>query len=464
MAEKTMTVSRIAAPVQMPKLKRVAAYARVSTGKDAMLHSLAAQVSYYSDLIQRNPEWEYAGVYADENYSGTRDTRPEFQRLLKDCRDGKIDMILVKSISRFARNTVTLLETVRILKEMGISVYFEEQKIDTLSGDGELMLSILASFFQEESRNVSENCKWRVRKKFEQGIPTGFQMYGYDVRNGVFTIIPEEAEVVRRIFRMYLDGMGSVRIMKTLIAEGVPAPEGGLWNASVIMMMLKNEKYAGDLLLQKFFTNNHIEKKQCFNRGELPQYFVEGNHEPIIDRETFDAVQAEIAQRRAMDIVNGGKKAADDAEDYLPELEEQKLSDLPLGKYIHCGICGKKYRRKITRMGTPYAAPIWICGTFSFRGKAYCASKQIPEKILIDLIAGVLGIDSSLTDTEALDRIHHIEMHPDNRVQFVFQDGYAEDHFWKDHSRKDSWDAEKRKKAAEKTKVQHQKRKERDAE
>ncbi|MBP3646676.1 MAG: recombinase family protein [Clostridia bacterium] len=459
-----MTVSRIAAPVQMPKLKRVAAYARVSTGKDAMLHSLAAQVSYYSDLIQRNPEWEYAGVYADENYSGTRDTRPEFQRLLKDCRDGKIDMILVKSISRFARNTVTLLETVRILKEMGISVYFEEQKIDTLSGDGELMLSILASFFQEESRNVSENCKWRVRKKFEQGIPTGFQMYGYDVRNGVFTIIPEEAEVVRRIFRMYLDGMGSVRIMKTLIAEGVPAPEGGLWNASVIMMMLKNEKYAGDLLLQKFFTNNHIEKKQCFNRGELPQYFVEGNHEPIIDRETFDAVQAEIAQRRAMDIVNGGKKAADDAEDYLPELEEQKLSDLPLGKYIHCGICGKKYRRKITRMGTPYAAPIWICGTFSFRGKAYCASKQIPEKILIDLIAGVLGIDSSLTDTEALDRIHHIEMHPDNRVQFVFQDGYAEDHFWKDHSRKDSWDAEKRKKAAEKTKVQHQKRKERDAE
>jgi len=459
-----MTVSRIAPPVMMPKLKRVAAYARVSTGKDTMLHSLAMQVSYYSELIQRNPEWEYAGVYADEGLTGTKENRPEFQRLLQDCRDGKIDMILVKSISRFARNTVTLLETVRILKEMGISVYFEEQKIDTLSGDGELMLSILASFFQEESRNVSENCKWRVRKKFEQGEPTGFRMYGYDVKNGVFTIIAEEAEVVRRIFRMYLDGMGSVRIMKTLIAEGVPAPEGGLWNASVIMMMLKNEKYAGDLLLQKFFTNNHIEKKQCFNRGELPQYFVEGNHEPIIDRETFDAVQAEIAQRRAMDIVNGGKKAADDAEDYLPELEEQKLSDLPLGKYIHCGICGKKYRRKITRMGTPYAAPIWICGTFSFRGKAYCASKQIPEKILIDLIAGVLGIDSSLTDTEALDRIHHIEMHPDNRVQFVFQDGYAEDHFWKDHSRKDSWDAEKRKKAAEKTKVQHQKRKERDAE
>ena len=458
------TVSRIAAPVCLPKLKRVAAYARVSMGKDTMLHSLAAQVSYYSDMIQRNPEWEYAGVYADEGLTGTKENRPEFQRMLKDCRDGKIDMILVKSISRFARNTVTLLETVRELKGLGISVYFEEQKIDTMSGDGELMLSILASFFQEESRNVSENCKWRIRKNFEQGIPTGFRMYGYDVRCGVFTIVPEEAEVVRRIFRMYLDGMGSVRIMKTLIAEGIPAPDGGLWNASVIMMMLRNEKYAGDLLLQKFFTNNHVEKKQCFNRGELPQYFVGGDHEPIIDRETFDAVQAEIERRKELYKINGGQKAAEKAEDFIPELDEKKPEArpaMPLADQIHCGICGKKYRRKITRLGTPYAAPIWICGTFSYRGKAYCASKQIPEKTLIDLIAGALGIDSSLENHDAIDKVHHLEMHPGNRVLFVFQDGHTEEHFWKDHSRKDSWDAEKRKKAAEKTRIQRQKQKER---
>lgn len=289
MTERITTVSRIAPVAQIKKLLRVAAYARVSTGKDAMLHSLAAQVSYYSDLIQRNPEYEYAGVYADEGLSGTKESRPEFQRMLKDCRDGKIDRILCKSISRFARNTVTLLSVVRELKALGVSVYFEEQNIDTMSGDGEFMLSILASFAQEESRSVSENCKWRVRKKFEQGIPTGFGMYGYTVKNGSFTIVPEEAEVVRRIFRMYLDGMGSVRIMKALIADNIPAPEGGLWNASVIMMMLRNEKYAGDLLLQKFFTNNHIEKKQCFNRGELPQYFVAEDHEPIIDRETLDS-------------------------------------------------------------------------------------------------------------------------------------------------------------------------------
>ena len=291
MTERMTTVSRIAPVAQIKKLLRVAAYARVSTGKDTMLHSLAAQVSYYSDLIQRNPEYEYAGVYADEGLSGTKESRPEFQRMLKDCRDGKLDRILCKSISRFARNTVTLLSVVRELKALGVSVYFEEQNIDTMSGDGEFMLTILASFAQEESRSVSENCKWRVRKKFEQGIPTGFGMYGYTVKNGSFTIVPDEAEVVRRIFRMYLDGMGSVRIMKALIADNIPAPEGGLWNASVIMMMLRNEKYAGDLLLQKFFTNNHVEKKQCFNRGELPQYFVAEDHEPIIDRETFDAVQ-----------------------------------------------------------------------------------------------------------------------------------------------------------------------------
>lgn len=454
------TVTRMKPIQPMHKRMRVAAYCRVSCGKDAMLHSLAAQVSYYSEFIQRNPEWEYAGVYTDEAQSGTRDTRPEFQRLLSDCRYGKIDRILVKSISRFARNTVTLLETVRELKGLGVSVYFEEQKIDTLSGDGEFMLSILASFAQEESRGVSENCKWRVRKKFEQGILTGFRMYGYEVRNGVFTLIPEEAAVVRRIFHMYLDGMGNMKITKTLIAEGIPAPEGRLWNASVIMMMLRNEKYAGDLLLQKYFTSNHIEKKQFFNRGELPQYFVADDHEPIIDREIFEAVQEEIARRRAIYTARCGRKAAEVAKDYLPEIEDKKLSDFPIGDRIYCGICGKKYRRKITRMGTPYAAPVWMCSTFRYRGKAYCASKQIPEKILIDLIASVLGIGSDLDDPEALERIHRIEMHPGNRVLFVFQDDHTEEHFWKDHSRRDSWDAEKRQKAAEATKSHYQQRKE----
>ena len=430
--------SRIAPIAPVQKRKRVAAYARVSSGKDAMLHSLAAQVSYYSELIQRNPEWEYAGVYADENLSGTKEARPEFQRMLRDCREGKIDRILCKSTSRFARNTVTLLETARELKGLGISVSFEKENIDTMSGDGELMLAILASLAQEESRSVSENCKWRVRKKFERGIPTGLRMYGYDVRNGSFTILPEEAEVVRRIFRMYLDGMGSERIMRVLNAEGLPAPEGGPWNAGTIMMMLRNEKYAGDLLLQKSYVNNHVEKKQLPNRGELPQYFVAEDHAPIIDRETFDAVQAEIARRSILHTA----KATDAV----------KRPDMPLGDRILCGICGKKYRRKIMRRGTPYAAPVWICATFNYRGKAFCASKQIPEKTLMELIAAALG------ESRTADDVDHIEMHPENRVLFVFRDGHAEEHFWEDRSRRDSWDAERRKRAAEKTRAQRQRK------
>ena len=440
MQENKTTVSRIAPIAPVQKRKRVAAYARVSSGKDAMLHSLAAQVSYYSELIQRNPEWEYAGVYADENLSGTKEARPEFQRMLRDCREGKIDRILCKSTSRFARNTVTLLEVARELKELGISVSFEKENIDTMSGDGELMLAILASFAQEESRSVSENCKWRVRKKFEQGVPTGFRMYGYDVRNGSFTILPEEAAIIQRIFHMYLDGMGSERIMRVLNAEGIPAPEGGLWNAGTIMMMLRNEKYAGNLLLQKSYVNNHVEKKQLPNRGELPQYFVAEDHAPIIDMETFDAVQAEIAGRRELHTA----KAADAV----------KRPDMPLGDRIICGICGKKYRRKITRQGTPYAAPVWICATFNYRGKAFCASKQIPEQTLMELIAAALG------ETHTVDDVEHIEMHPGNRVLFVFRDGRAEEHFWKDRSRRDSWDAERRKRAAEKTRAQRQRGKE----
>lgn len=461
MSEKRTTITRMEAPAQLPVRKRVAAYARVSMEKDAMLHSLAAQVSYYSERIQRNPEWEYVGVFADYGLTGTKETRPEFQRMLQECREGKIDLILVKSISRFARNTLTLLNTVRELKGLGIGVYFEEQKLDSLSGDGEFMLTILASFAQEESRSVSENCKWRIRKKFEQGIPTGFGMYGYEVRNGSFVIKPEEAAVVRRIFQMYLDGMGSVRIMKLLMAEGVPAPMGGLWNDSVIMDMLRNEKYAGDLLLQKFYTNNHIEKKQLRNRGELPQYYVGDDHEPIIDRKTFDAVQREIAWRTAQRKANKAKRTATNAElsasavePSVPPSGNNRRETIPLTDRIYCGVCGKRYRYKVTRLGTPYAAPVWICSTFNYRGKAYCASKQIPEDILKELIASALGT----VHTE--DSVHHIEMHPGNRVLFVFQDGHTEEHFWEDHSRKDSWNEEKRQKAAEKTRIQHQKRKE----
>ena len=313
------------------------------------------------------------------------------------------------------------------------------------------MLTVLASFAQEESRSVSENCKWRIRKKFEQGIPTGLCMYGYKVKNGVFTIIPEEAEIIRRIFRMYLEGMGCERIMKALIEAGAPAPNGGLWSASTILLMLRNEKYAGDLLLQKYYINNHIEKKQLPNRGELPQYAVTEDHEPIIDRATFDAVQKEIRWRAAIyaPAING-----DDGGEECDSRKPDKSSAPAMTIPMICGICSKRYRRKIMRRGTAYAAPVWICSTYNYRGKAYCASKQIPEPILLELIATALG------NQHTEDEVDHLEVHPNNRILFVFRDEHVEEHFWKDHSRKDSWNTDKRKKAAEKTRAQHQRRRE----
>ena len=182
---------------ELPRKKRVAAYARVSLGTDHMLHSLAAQVSYYSDMIQRNTEWEYAGVYADKDQTGTKDNRAEFQRLLKDCRNGQIDMVIVKSISRLARNTLTLLNTVRELKELEIDIFFEEQNIHTMSEAGEMMLSLFAVCAQEESKNVSENIKWRKRNDMKNGKTKPQAVYGYDVVDGVLVINEEQAEVIR---------------------------------------------------------------------------------------------------------------------------------------------------------------------------------------------------------------------------------------------------------------------------
>lgn len=210
------TVQKVKFPPRQPKLEQVAAYARVSSGKDTMLHSLAAQVEYYSNYIRRHPGWEYVGVYADEAKTGTNDSREQFQQLLADCKAGRIDHIITKSISRMARNTVTLLETVRELKAMGITVYFEEQNIDTGTDDGELMLSILASYAQEESLSTSENQKWRVRQNFENGQPWRGFMLGYRYKDGQYIVVPEEAAIVRSIYADFLNGKGITAIMKRL--------------------------------------------------------------------------------------------------------------------------------------------------------------------------------------------------------------------------------------------------------
>jgi DNA invertase Pin-like site-specific DNA recombinase len=414
--------------------QRAAAYARVSSGKEAMLQSLSAQVSYYSEYIQQRNDWIYAGVYADEAMTGTKSARPEFQRMLEDCRAGKIDVIVTKSLSRLARNTVTLLSVLRELKELGIGVFFERENIWSNSGNGELLITILASYAQEESYSCSENCKWRIRKGFEQGVPYGLNfLYGYKIEKCALTIVPEEAEVVRGIFADYLAGMGVDAIHKKLRARGLMASRYFVYG------VLRNEKFTGDLLLQKTFISDHLTKRKKVNQGQLPMYHVAGNHEAIIDKDTFARAQEEIARRAGS----------------YPHATEPPPA-YPFTGVIRCGVCGATYRRKINGAGTKYARPVWICNIYNIYGKNACGSQQIPESVLIEQSAAALGIpvfDASILT----ERVAEIQVPGANQLTFIFKDGHEANLAWQT-SRRNSWTPEMRQKAREDSLRGHSKR------
>lgn len=402
-----------------PDVTRVAAYARVSSGKDAMLHSLSAQVSYYNNLIQNHSGWLYCGVYADEAITGTKETRENFQTLLSECRAGNIDLILTKSISRFARNTVTLLQTVRELKDYGVGVFFEEQNIHTLSADGELMMTILASYAQEESRSASENQKWRIKKNFEAGIPWNGTMIGYRKKEDRYVIVAEEAEIVERIFSEYLSGYGYEMICRHLNDDGITTRKGNAWSHSSVAKILRNYTYTGNLLLQKTFREDHITKRTRINNGELPKYHASDTHKPIISMTVFDGVQLEIAAR---------------AERYAHCTEKKSY---PFSKKIVCLGCGKNYRRKVTA-----TQAVWICGTYNTKGKDACpTSKQIPETTLMNISAEIMGVANF--DEELFERlIERIEADTENTLHFVFYNGNIINAVWADRSRAESWTPE----------------------
>lgn len=365
-----------------------------------MLHSLSAQVSYYSEYIQKNNEWVYAGVYADFDETGTKENRPEFQRLLTDCRAGLIDIVLTKSISRFARNTVTLLETVRELKALGVDIWFEEQSIHTLSGDGELLLSILASYAQEESRSVSENIKWRKRNDMKSGSAKPTRMYGFTSVDGKLTIVPEEAEVIREMFRLYLDGNGHTAIANMLTERGVPAPAGGaVWNSCAVDRIIHNEKARGNIKHQTCFVVDHLSKRQVCNKGELPMYLVEGTHQGIINDEVFEAVIAETARRSAL----GGAM--------------NEYDTVVFKSKIHCAGCGKNFWRT-TNGRRWYKQPYWICG--GCKGKS--GVKNIAEDILKALTAEALGLEA-FDGADFAEQIDHIEALPERVLVYHFNDG-----------------------------------------
>ena len=279
-------VRKIEPVVALKPRKRVAAYARISMESDRLNHSLSAQVSYFSELIQRNPEWIYVGVYADSGISGGDiRRRAEFQRLLDDCNAGKINIVLCKSISRFARNTVDLLETVRHLKGIGVEVRFEKENISSFSTDGELLLSILAGFSEEESRSQSENAKWAIQKRFAKGKQWHVASYGYRWNGETFVICEEEAKAIRVIFDNFLKGVALRR------TAGWLKENGHACSMPFIRYVLENPVYVGDVILQRYFTENPRTHKIIKNTGQLPRYLVTDDHAPIIRRETFEKVQ-----------------------------------------------------------------------------------------------------------------------------------------------------------------------------
>ncbi len=345
------------------KKKRVCAYIRVSSDKEAQLDSLENQEAYFIRKYAQETGCEFVGIYSDVGISGTSENRPAFQEMLNACMCGEIDLIHTKSISRFARNTVTVLEVSRQLKSLGIGIYFEEQDINTMSAEGELMLTVLASFAQEESYNISENQKWAIQKKFARGdvmINTN-RFLGYDKdKDGNLIINEKEAEIVRMIFRMYLGGDGTFRIAKKLNELGIPTVTGKQWHETTIRGMLKNEKYKGDCLLQKYYVPK-VGGATVANDGKVQSYYITGNHEAIIPKEEWDAVQRlrkERAEERNIDTKN-----------------TQKFKNrYPLSGKLICPYCGKHLRRLYA-----YKKYVWACSTYIDKGKKVCRGIRIPE-------------------------------------------------------------------------------------
>ncbi|NMB01427.1 MAG: recombinase family protein [Firmicutes bacterium] len=411
----------------LPTRKKVAAYARVSMESKRLQHSLSAQVSYYSELIQSNPEWEYAGVYADDGITGTKTNREEFQRLLADCEAGKIDIILTKSISRFARNTVDLLETVRHLKELGIEVRFEKERINSLSGDGEVMLTLLASFAQEEIISLSNNVKWGIRKRMEQGIPNGhFRVYGYRWEGDQLVIVPEEAAIVRRIFQNFLDGKSRLETEREFAAEGITTRDGCRWVDSNLKVVLTNITYTGNLLLQKEYVEDPLTKKRKKNRGELPQFYVEDTHEAIIDKETFDYVQAEMARRKE-----------------LGAFANKSLNITCFTSKLKCSRCGCSYVRNQRANRNKHTSTyddtivVWGCGTRKKKG-GRCSNKDIPERVLREACAAALVLEDFDEDI-FLERVDTIQVLDGQVLEFHFYDGTVSQIEWVSTAKKDCW-------------------------
>ena len=371
-------------PKASTQKRRVAGYARVSTDSEEQLTSYEAQVSYYTQYIHSRSDWEFVEVYTDEGISATNTKRREgFNRMVQDALDGKIDLIVTKSVSRFARNTVDSLTTVRKLKDAGVEVYFEKENIWTLDSKGELLITIRSSLAQEESRSISENVTWGQRKRFADGkinIPYS-QFLGYRKgADGLPTVVPEQAEIVRSIYRMCIEGMSTNAIAKHLTQQGILTPAGKqIWQRSTIESILRNEKYKGAALLQKKFTVDFLQKKMKVNEGEVPQYYVEHSHEAIIDPEEWERVQLELARRK-----NSPRRT--------------QCNSPFAGKTI-CGDCGEIFGSKVWHSTSKYRRTIWRCNA-KYESGDPCSTPHLYEDDLKQHF--ITALSQMLADRTAL--------------------------------------------------------------
>ena len=407
-------ITEIPTTKKLSKLLRVAAYTRVSANKDEAYHSLSAQVGYYNNFISSHKGWSFVGVYSDEGRTGTKSQRSGFQNMLQDAREGKIDLIITKSVSRFARNVVALLETIRELTKLKVDVYFEEQKVHSISNEGEFLLTVVAWYAEMEAKSASNNMLWKIQKTFAQGKIYSMTILGYRLVNGNLVVVPEEAKIVKLIFKLYLEGKGANLIAQYLNKHGYKTRYGGRFIPCNVMYILKNSVYTGDITLQKTYRRNISERHSYINKGERTRYEIEDNHEALIDKESFKRVQELIKQKAVI----------------KPPHENQ-----PFRKMLICGHCGVHYGWHKSNK------PLYSCSKSHTLGKAACPAKPVPEHILYKVVNELLNT-SSFDEALFKEKVNHIVVKDNHELVFVMNDGTEISKTWEHVSRRESWTQE----------------------
>ena len=406
-----MRIEEIPAKPKEQKIIRVAAYARVSSDKDAAFHSLEAQTEYYRDYAAAHPEWELVSIYSDNGISGTTINRPEFQRMLQDCREGKIDLVVTKSVTRFARNTVDTLQTVRNLKAAGVEVIFEKENLHTMDPKCEVMLTIMSSLAQEESRSISENVRWGKQKSMRDGkVTLAYSHFlGYKKgKDGRPEIVEEEAVIIRQIYDLFLKGKTINEIAATLTKMRVPTPTGkAKWSVSTVKSILSNEKYKGEALLQKTYTVDYLTKEVRKNNGEVMSVRVHNSHDPIIEPEVFDRVQEMLAE-------------------YTKRRAKVRTKHPFAGKLI-CGDCGEFYGHKVWRLrSTGEHYDVWYCN-HKYDGDKACDSPRLRETEVKEAFRKMLqkcgDPNPVYTDKRWGELVESVKVYKDNRLTFTLTSG-----------------------------------------